>query len=329
MVRNVHVLQQNKPLLLSALQNYVRALQRGSNYVLHALPRALTLWMKHSEQSLTVTEDDTTQPSTRLGGTAASTSAAGSQSGLTFDAKLTRIGRQLLALPTYQLYTAMSQLLSAVGHTNTTTSELIKKMVVRVVQAYPRQAMWALMATVQNVTIASSTGRSAEPVRDRTYTASRDILALMVAGGGAGTALLELMNNMDALVKQMMGVAKIDDKTIDNTGTLPSAHDAPDRSRLSMRVKAPALYHFFDYTAQKARYDEQMAAHSNADGRRRSSKSVRPSNPLPEMPQSAAKHGGQALRILVPVQSQLDARLPPSTNTKLLAPNVSYVRSRF
>ena len=225
--------------LASAMELYIKSLRCGSTNVLHALPRVLTMWMQQCEvankgktsQELEMPQSFHRRSSSRSNQTPATASSQLSP----LEQRLRSIGQQLVDLPGYQLYSSLPQILSAVGQTSPLIREGVKRMITKVVRLYPHQAMWHLIASVQNTRYC---GRDRALVKnDSESQFVREVLDECVAvSDERGPFYAQLLGNMDALVNQLLIVSQYE--------------VAKSCSNFSMKYAAPGLFNFFNLPIQ-------------------------------------------------------------------------------
>uniref|UniRef100_A0A7S4J226 non-specific serine/threonine protein kinase n=1 Tax=Odontella aurita TaxID=265563 RepID=A0A7S4J226_9STRA len=139
--------------LVLSVAEYGKALQLGQKHVFRALPRLLTLWFDFT----TIPPDPTSKES--------STGVKGKQTRKAQNASINPnqalLSRQKDAntymvdfvrkIPPISFYTALPQLISRVGHPNSDTSIIVRAILTRVLERFPRQAMWPLAWLRQSV----------------------------------------------------------------------------------------------------------------------------------------------------------------------------------
>ncbi|KAI5867447.1 phosphatidyl inositol 3-kinase [Durotheca rogersii] len=117
------------------IENYIRSLNYGTKYLYQTLPRVLTLWLelgaqvnKAPEGKLSVSDELRHHRRTQLGSL--------------HNYLLKSINR----LPAYIFYTTLPQLVARIAHPNGEVFALLQEIICRVIETYPRQAMWSLFA---------------------------------------------------------------------------------------------------------------------------------------------------------------------------------------
>ncbi|KAJ7639483.1 hypothetical protein FB45DRAFT_977215 [Roridomyces roridus] len=110
---------------LSTVKSYIRAIRHGSKYVYQTVPRLLTIWLDLGEDKQTRELVSYTKLNEAI-------SKAVSQS------------------PVYKWYTAFPQIVSRVGHENEAVYKIVAKLIICVLQEYPKQALWLFTAVVKS-----------------------------------------------------------------------------------------------------------------------------------------------------------------------------------
>ncbi len=117
--------------LFKAIYNYGKSLEYGHTYIFHSLPRLLTLWFDFGA-SCQMTDKKSVKGSEFL--------------------KITKeFTRLIKTLPAYQWYTCYLQLISRICHPTKDVHELLQQILVKVLQTYPHQALWPLMAITKSL----------------------------------------------------------------------------------------------------------------------------------------------------------------------------------
>ncbi|KAL9604378.1 MAG: hypothetical protein Q9219_000566 [cf. Caloplaca sp. 3 TL-2023] len=123
-------------------ENYIRSLAYGARYIHQTLPRALTVWLELGI--------DLEQPRELKQGN----SDFWTQTLHQRRRMLTLVNAQMKKycdrLPGFVFYTAFSQIVARIVHTNPTVSPLLTEIVAKVVSTYPQQALWTLLAVVKS-----------------------------------------------------------------------------------------------------------------------------------------------------------------------------------
>lgn len=112
------------------IDNYGRSLKCGNTFVVRALPRLLTLWLDYGERF-----SDKNPSGARIE---------------TLTAINSHVSGLCDALPPYQFYTVISQLSSRIIHSNPSVYLVIERILSRLLEAFPQQAVWLLMAVFRS-----------------------------------------------------------------------------------------------------------------------------------------------------------------------------------
>ncbi|KAJ3580330.1 hypothetical protein NPX13_g241 [Xylaria arbuscula] len=117
------------------IENYLRSLNYGTKYLYQTLPRILTLWLdlgaqidKAPEGKASISRELLTRRKKQLEAL--------------HDILRKHIGR----LPAYIFYTALPQLVARIAHPHQEVFKILQAIILKVVEAHPRQALWNLFA---------------------------------------------------------------------------------------------------------------------------------------------------------------------------------------
>ncbi|KAF2971363.1 hypothetical protein GQX73_g2258 [Xylaria multiplex] len=117
------------------VENYLRSLSFGTKYLYQTLPRILTLWLELGAQFDKAPEGKV------------------SLSRELFHRRKSQLEelhgilrKHLNRLPAYVFYTALPQLVARIAHPNQDVFRVLQAIILKVVEAYPRQALWSLFA---------------------------------------------------------------------------------------------------------------------------------------------------------------------------------------
>lgn len=117
------------------IENYIRSLNFGTKYLYQTLPRILTLWLDMGAQ-VDKAPDGKVSLSREL-----------HQRRKAVLSSLNRyISRHLQRMPAYIFYTALPQMVARITHPNTEIFQYLQTIIIKVVESYPRQALWGLLA---------------------------------------------------------------------------------------------------------------------------------------------------------------------------------------
>lgn len=131
--------------LINLMKNYVRALQHGTKFVFQSLPRLLTLWFEYGELLYANTSGakaSKANKTLRLPEFGLSQSST-EQKILTDITDV--IYEAVEKLPAYEWLVCFPQVTSRICHPNPIVVDGVKKIMVKVLGAYPTQAMWPLL----------------------------------------------------------------------------------------------------------------------------------------------------------------------------------------
>ncbi|KAI9663334.1 MAG: serine/threonine-protein kinase M1 [Alyxoria varia] len=122
------------------IENYLRSLIFGCKYIFQSLPKLLTLWLELGEQVM--------KPMSREVPDDVRTRAMDSRPKI-MEITNKQIKKYSEKIIPYVFYTALSQMISRVGHPNSDVSELLTAILVKVATAHPQQALWSLLAIIK------------------------------------------------------------------------------------------------------------------------------------------------------------------------------------
>lgn len=119
------------------IENYMRSLNYGTKYLYQTLPRILTLWLelgaqvnKAPEGKVSLSRELHHRRKTQL------------------ELLHKYLFKGIQRLPAYIFYTALPQLVARIAHPNAEVFMILEEIILRVVEAHPRQALWSLFAVM-------------------------------------------------------------------------------------------------------------------------------------------------------------------------------------
>lgn len=118
------------------IENYLRSLNFGTKYLYQTLPSVLTIWLEIGAQ---VKES---LPNLKV----AASKELHDRRVRHLNEVHDYISKNLQRLPTYIFYTALPQIVARIAHPNEKVFALLQEIIVKVVEAHPRQALWNLFA---------------------------------------------------------------------------------------------------------------------------------------------------------------------------------------
>ncbi|KAI1003089.1 Protein kinase [Podosphaera aphanis] len=125
------------------IENYLRSLSYGTKYIYQTLPRILTLWLELGSQVI--------QPlDTKYGNSKEFMTRVATLQKKNLQQIHSRIQKYSAKLPAYIFYTALPQIVARIAHPNQEVFNYLAKIIYRVVEAHPQQAMWILLAVCQS-----------------------------------------------------------------------------------------------------------------------------------------------------------------------------------
>ncbi|KAF8622078.1 hypothetical protein AX15_007222 [Amanita polypyramis BW_CC] len=110
---------------LSTVRSYAKALKVGSKYVYQTVPRILTIWLDLGEDKKLAAQD----PFKKLNDT---------------------VARVIKECPAFKWYTAFPQIVSRVGINNPEVYKHLSKLISKVIEEYPKQALWLFTSVMKS-----------------------------------------------------------------------------------------------------------------------------------------------------------------------------------
>ncbi|KAI1494605.1 phosphatidyl inositol 3-kinase-like protein [Biscogniauxia mediterranea] len=175
------------------VENYIRSLNYGTKYLYQTLPRILTLWLelgaqidKAPEGKISVSRELFHRRKTQL------------------EALHKYLYKHVQRLPAYIFYTTLPQLVARIAHPNQEAFMILEEIIVRVVEAHPRQAIWNLFAIMTSKQSTSDRRARGQQILLRLRNKSKkadngsyDLRAMLRMGEKLAEQLLVACNNGD------------------------------------------------------------------------------------------------------------------------------------
>ncbi|KAI0913098.1 phosphatidylinositol 3 [Ustulina deusta] len=117
------------------IENYLRSLNYGTKYLYQTLPRILTLWLELGAQLNKAPEGKVSLSRELL-----------HRREKQLEALHGILRKHISRLPAYVFYTTLPQLVARIAHPNLDVFRMLQAIILKVVEAYPRQALWSLFA---------------------------------------------------------------------------------------------------------------------------------------------------------------------------------------
>ncbi|RMZ90148.1 hypothetical protein DV736_g2616, partial [Chaetothyriales sp. CBS 134916] len=124
------------------IENYLRSLINGTKYVFQTLPKILTLWFE-------LVANLEPPPDPRKGSDKFQLHNAAQRKRVVEETN-NYIKKYIDRIQASVLYTILPQIVARICHTNQSVYEILTNIVVKVVRAFPNQALWALLAVIQS-----------------------------------------------------------------------------------------------------------------------------------------------------------------------------------
>ncbi|KAH8661929.1 phosphatidylinositol 3 [Xylariales sp. PMI_506] len=119
------------------IENYIRSLNYGTKYLYQTLPRILTLWLELGAQVDRAPE-----------GKVSLSRELHHRRRTQLQSLHAYLHKYMQRLPAYIFYTALPQIVARIAHPNADVFTLLELIILKVVEAHPRQALWSLFAII-------------------------------------------------------------------------------------------------------------------------------------------------------------------------------------
>ncbi|RCI08728.1 hypothetical protein L249_4681 [Ophiocordyceps polyrhachis-furcata BCC 54312] len=116
------------------MENFIKSLASGTKYLYQTLPRILTLWLDMGAQVDRPPE-----------GKASLTRELHRRRVEQLNSLHAFLDKYIHRIPAYIFYTSLPQIVARIAHPNASVFERLTRIIVKVVESYPRQALWSLI----------------------------------------------------------------------------------------------------------------------------------------------------------------------------------------
>ncbi|RYP81209.1 hypothetical protein DL769_002101 [Monosporascus sp. CRB-8-3] len=175
------------------IENYIRSLNYGTKYLYQTLPRILTLWLEMGAQLDKAPE-----------GKVSLSRELYHRRKTLLDSLHKYLNKYINRLPAYIFYTALPQLVARIAHPNPEVFMLLQEIILKVVEAHPRQALWSLFAIMTSKQATSERRTRGQQILQRLRGASKkvengsfDLKSILRMGEKLADQLLMACNNGD------------------------------------------------------------------------------------------------------------------------------------
>ncbi|RYP19412.1 hypothetical protein DL765_003385 [Monosporascus sp. GIB2] len=175
------------------IENYIRSLNYGTKYLYQTLPRILTLWLEMGAQLDKAPE-----------GRVSLSRELYHRRKTLLDSLHKYLNKYINRLPAYIFYTALPQLVARIAHPNPEVFMLLQEIILKVVEAHPRQALWSLFAIMTSKQATSERRTRGQQILQRLRGASKkvengsfDLKSILRMGEKLADQLLMACNNGD------------------------------------------------------------------------------------------------------------------------------------
>ncbi|KAF7294192.1 hypothetical protein HMN09_01147600 [Mycena chlorophos] len=173
----------------STVKSFARAIRNGSKYVYQTVPRLLTIWLDVGESKAIQQQ--------------------------TFTKMNEVVAKIIKDAPVYKWYTAFPQIVSRVGHTNEDVYKNLARLIIRVLEEYPKQALWLFTSVVKST-------------KKKRQERGLDILKkLMNNPATAHTGIARLVNESQDMTYELLRLCDFPIKENDDTRYLSMQHKFP------------------------------------------------------------------------------------------------------
>jgi serine/threonine-protein kinase ATR len=133
------------------IENYMRSLNYGTKFLYQTLPRILTLW-------LDIGADVDRPPE----GKASVSRELQKRRVDQLNNVHQFLDKYILRLPAYIFYTALPQVVARIAHPNPSVFDRLTHIIVKVVEAHPRQALWGLIGIMTSKQVSERKARATQ-----------------------------------------------------------------------------------------------------------------------------------------------------------------------
>ncbi|KAK3363362.1 phosphatidyl inositol 3-kinase-like protein [Lasiosphaeria hispida] len=166
------------------IENYLRSLNFGTKYLYQTLPRILTLWLELGAQVDKPPE----------GKVSLSRELHTRRKAILHELHK-HFQKHLPRMPAFIFYTALPQIVARIAHPNSEVFGVLEQMIVKVVEAHPRQSLWSLFSFM--------TTRTSSERRNRGLQILHTVRGSKKAEG-AGYDLKQLLRMGEKLAEQLL-----------------------------------------------------------------------------------------------------------------------------
>jgi serine/threonine-protein kinase ATR len=174
------------------VENYLRSLNFGTKYLYQTLPRILTLWLELGAQVDKAPE----------GKVSLSRELHQRRQAVLADLHK-QLHKNMQRMPAYIFYTALPQVVARIAHPNPNVFHYLEQIIIKVVEAHPRQALWSLFACMTTKQAGERRNRGTQILQSlrsgsrKVEGSSYDLKQLLRMGEKLADQLLSACNNGD------------------------------------------------------------------------------------------------------------------------------------
>jgi len=167
------------------IENYLRSLNFGTKYLYQTLPRILTLWLELGAQ-IDKPPDGKISLSRELQ----------NRRKIILHELHKHFQKHLPKMPAFIFYTALPQIAARIAHPHPEVFKVLEQMIVKVIEAHPRQAIWSLFPFM--------TSRANSERRNRGQQILQTVRSIGRKVEGTGYDLRQLLRMGEKLAEQLL-----------------------------------------------------------------------------------------------------------------------------
>ncbi|EDK38714.2 hypothetical protein PGUG_02812 [Meyerozyma guilliermondii ATCC 6260] len=194
---------------------FLKALALGPTYIFEALPKLITVWLDFAQ-------------TTRRSG----------DSEKALNQIVQDIGSVITKIPAYVWYTAITQLLSRVGHAHQPSADLLHQIIARLVETYPRHSLWFVLSHLNSN---DKTRRDRVSLVLKSYVSTGNDASKILSGAQQLFQTLKKLANFKISKKSPRKMSLADDFGITSLNEPCTSLVIPVRSNLEIRL--PSVKH--------------------------------------------------------------------------------------
>ncbi|KAI9000757.1 hypothetical protein BD414DRAFT_405932 [Trametes punicea] len=164
------------------IRSFTRAIRYGSKYIYQTVPRVLTIWLDLAEDERACASE-------------------------IFQKINEEVGRAIRSAPVYKWYTAFPQIVSRIGIQNQAAYEILAVLLYRVIQEYPKQALWLFSAVAKSTS--SQRAQRSRVILSKLRNVPKNDVPDLIATMTKMTADLLYLSKLDASDRKPLNMSKV------------------------------------------------------------------------------------------------------------------------